>query len=119
MAKKPNEAISEATPDIEDISSTSEEYRAKNNPVDAYVNGIYKNTGNIIKAIAFIICFSLIILTFVAAFFLYTKSTLSIVISVAVLLVGTIFSVIIFYPIYGLGCVICQNNEILKKLNKQ
>ncbi|MEE0807939.1 MAG: hypothetical protein U0L84_01110 [Acutalibacteraceae bacterium] len=113
MPKKQNEV----TPAIEDISSTSEEFRANKNPVDAYVNGIYKNTGNIIKAIAFIICFCIIVLSFVAAFFLYTKSTLSIAISIGVLLIGTIFSLIVFYPLYGLGCVICQNNEILKKLN--
>lgn len=109
----------EVTPVIEDISSTSEEFRANKNPVDAYVNGIYKNTGNIIKAIAFIICFGFIILSFVAAFFLFTKSTLSIAISIGVLLAGTLFSLIIFYPIYGIGCVICQNNEILKKLNNK
>ena len=114
MSKEQNET----TPSIMDVSSTSEEFLAKKNPVDAYVNSVYKNTGNIIKAIAFIICFIMIIITFVAAFFLYTKSTLSIAISIAVLLLGTILSVIVFYPIYGLGCVICQNNEILKKLNK-
>ncbi len=119
MAKKQNEAdASKVTAPIEDISSTSEEFRASKNPVDAYVNGVYKNTGNIIKAIAFIICFLVIIVSFVAAFFLYTKSTLSIAISIAVLLLGTVFSLIVFYPLYGLGCVICQNNEILKKLNK-
>lgn len=119
MAKKQNEVTeAKATPAIEDISSTSEEFRTKKNPVDAYVNDVYKNTGNIIKAIAFIICFAMIIVSFVVAFFLFTKSTLSIAISIAVLLIGTLFSVIVFYPIYGLGCVICQNNEILKKLNK-
>lgn len=114
MSKKQNKA----TPSNKDISSTSQEFHKNKNPVNAYINGVYKNTGNIIKAIAFIICFVMIIITFIAAFFLYTKSTLSIAISIAVLLLGTIFSVIVFFPIYGLGCVICQNNEILKELNK-
>ncbi len=114
-----SEKQKENVPIIEEISSTSKEFRENKNPVDAYVNGIYKSTGNIIKAIAFIICFSIIIISFVAAFFLFTKSTLSIAISIGVLLIGTLFSLIVFYPIYGLGCVICQNNEILKKLNNR
>lgn len=114
MSKNQNEiTISDS-----DISSTSEEFRNNKNPINAYVNGVYNNTGNIIKAIAFVICFIMLIITFVVAFFLLAKSTLSIIISISVLLLGTVFSVMIFYPIYGIGCIICQNNEIIKKLNK-
>ena len=44
-------------PEMEDISSTSVEFRAKKNPVMAYSSGLYKNLGNVIKAIAFVITF--------------------------------------------------------------
>ena len=40
---------------IEDISSTSAEFRAKKNPVMAYSNGLYKNLGNVIKVISFVL----------------------------------------------------------------
>ena len=40
---------------MEDISSTSAEYRAKKDPIDAYGKSMFKNLGNIIKAIAFIL----------------------------------------------------------------
>ena len=33
-------------PEMEDISSTSVEFRAKKNPVMAYSSGLYKNLGN-------------------------------------------------------------------------
>lgn len=105
-------------PEMEDISSVSAEYRAKNNPVLAYSNGLYKNLGNIIKAIAFLLSFVIIILGFVIAFFLFTKTTLSIAITLAIVIVFTIISAIIFFPLFGLGHILCQNNEILKALNK-
>lgn len=103
---------------MEDISSTSAEYRAKKNPVMAYTSGLYKNLGNVIKAISFIMAFAIIIVGFVVAFFLFSKTAFSIAISLVAIIFFTLIAACIFFPIFGLGHILCQNNEILKTLNK-
>ena len=104
--------------EMEDISSTSVEYRAKKNPVLAYTSGLYKNLGNVIKAIAFIIAFAIIIVGFVVAFFLFSKTSFSIALSLAAIIFYTVKAACVFFPLFGLGHILCQNNEILKMLNK-
>ncbi len=104
--------------EMEDISSTSVEYRAKKNPVLAYTSGLYKNLGNVIKAIAFIIAFAVIIVGFVIAFFLFSKTSFSIALSLAAIIIFTVIAACVFFPLFGLGHILCQNNEILKMLNK-
>ena len=101
---------------MEDISSTSAEYRAKKDPIDAYGKSMFKNLGNIIKAIAFILGFGVISLSLLLAFFLFSKSLLSLFISLAVILIGTLFAAVLFFPIYGIGHIIHQNEQILKRL---
>ncbi len=105
------------TPEMEDISSVSNEYRAKKNPVLAYTSGLYKNLGNIIKVIAFVLAFLMIIIGFVVAFFLFTKTSFSLIIGLASVIICTVLAAIIFFPLFGLGHILCQNNEILKMLN--
>ncbi|MBQ6717627.1 MAG: hypothetical protein IJN22_01895 [Clostridia bacterium] len=105
-------------PEMEDISSTSVEFRAKKNPVMAYSSGLYKNLGNVIKAIAFVIAFAVIIIGFVVAFFLFSKTSFSIVLSLAAIIIFTLIAACVFFPLFGLGHILCQNNEILKMLNK-
>ena len=105
-------------PEMEDISSTSVEFRAKKNPVMAYSSGLYKNLGNVIKAIAFVIAFAVIVVGFVVAFFLFSKTAFSIAISLAAIIVFTLIAACVFFPLFGLGHILCQNNEILKMLNK-
>ena len=104
--------------EMEDISSTSVEYRAKKNPVIAYTSGLYKNLGNVIKVIAFALAFLIIIIGFVVSFLLFSKTSFSIVLSVAAILVFTLVAACVFFPLFGLGHILCQNNEILKILNK-
>ena len=104
--------------EMEDISSTSVEYRAKKNPVIAYTSGLYKNLGNVIKVIAFALAFLIIIIGFVGSFLLFSKTSFSIVLSVAAILVFTLVAACVFFPLFGLGHILCQNNEILKMLNK-
>ncbi len=103
---------------IEDISSTSPEFRAKKNTVMAYGNGLYKNLGNVIKVIAFVLGFGVIILSLVLAFFLFNKTSFGIALALAVIIFGTIAAACIFFPLFGLGHLLCQNEEILKMLNK-
>ncbi len=105
-------------PEMEDISSTSVEFRAKKNPVMAYTSGLYKNLGNVIKAIAFVLAFLIIIIGFVVAFFLFSKTAFSIAISLAAIVAFTLIAACIFFPLFGLGHILCQNNEIMKMLNK-
>ena len=105
-------------PEMEDISSTSVEFRAKKNPVMAYSSGLYKNLGNVIKAIAFVIAFAVIIVGFVVAFFLFSKTSFSIVLSLAAIIIFTLIAACVLFPLFGLGHILCQNNEILKMLNK-
>lgn len=101
-------------PEMEDISSTSKEFREQKNPVMNYANGIFKNLGNIIKAIAFVIAFGVIIVGFVIAALLS-----SFVLSLGVIIVFTIIAACLFFPIYGIGHIVCQNNEILKQLENK
>lgn len=103
---------------IEDISSTSAEFRAKKNPVMAYSNGLYKNLGNVIKVISFVLGFSIIVISLIAAFFLFTKTFFGFALSLAIVIIGTVIAACVFFPIFGLGHILCQNNEILKMLNR-
>lgn len=105
-------------PEMEDISSASEEFKAKKDPIGTYGNALYKNLGNIIKAISFVLAFGVIIIGFLAAFLLFTKTAISIVITLAVIVIFTFMAACVFFPIYGIGHIVCQNNEILKKLDK-
>ena len=105
-------------PEMEDISSTSAEYRARKNPVNAYTGGLYKNLGNVVKVISFVLGFGVIILSLVVAFFLFNKTSFGIVLSLAAIIFGTIMAACVFFPLFGLGHILCQNNEILKMLDK-
>ncbi len=103
---------------IEDISSTSKEFRARRNPVMAYTEGLYKNLGNIIKIIAFVVAFAIIILSLVAAFILFSKTAFSMALGLAMIIFGTVIAACVFFPLFGIGHILLQNNEILKTLNK-
>lgn len=102
-------------PDMEDISSTSKKIE---NPAMIYADGIYKNLGNVVKAISFILCIGIIILSFIVAFFVFSKTAFSIALSLCIIILGTVLAAIVFFPIYAVGHIVCQNNEILKRLNK-
>ncbi|MBR7071899.1 MAG: hypothetical protein IKI29_07070 [Clostridia bacterium] len=96
-----------------DISSMSRKPTQKS-PVRRPSNGF----GNIIKTIAFLVGFFFVAVTFVAAFFLYSKSPLFMAIALAVIIAGTVFATIVTLLIYALGHLIVQNNEIIDKLNR-
>lgn len=86
--------------------------------VEKYGNGLFKHMGGIIKFIAFLICFSIIIGSFVAAYFFYSSSSFSKILSYAILGGGTAIALIFLFMIYGMGHIICQNNAILTRLNQ-
>ena len=105
--------------DIQDISSTSREFRERNaGPVSNYKKGIFKNIGMIVKAISFIVAFAIIIVSFVIAFFLFSKEVTYMAISLAVIIFGTVFALITMFLIYGMGHILCQNEELIKRLKR-
>ncbi len=110
--------MEENTP-MEEISSTSKKARENKNPVMAYADGIYKNLGNVIKVVAFIQAFIFIILGFVIAFVLFSKTSFSIALGLGVIIVFTIIAAFVFFPTFAIGQVLCQNNEILRQLNQE
>lgn len=111
-----------STDDFVDITSSSNgEYDSKTHIgeyAEKYGNGIFKNLGTIIKFIAFLICFSVIIISFVAAYFIFNFNALFATVAAGIILFGTILGVILLFLIYGIGHIICQNNEILSRLKK-
>lgn len=105
-------------PEMEDISSASEEFKAKKDPIGTYVAYLFNNLGTVIKAVAFILSFGIIMMGFVVAFLLFSKSFASVVVMFAAIIIFTLLAACVFFPIYGIGHIVCQNEEILKKLDK-
>ena len=103
---------------MEDISSTSKEFQKNKNPLIAYSNNLYKNLGNVIKVLSFALAFFIIIICFIAAFLLFTKTAFGFALFLAIILIGAVMAVFVFFPLFGLGHILCQNNEILKRLDK-
>ncbi len=107
------EDINSSSKSSYDVSSHVGEY------VEKYGNGIFKNLGMIIKCLAFIICFTVIVISFIGAYFIFSFDPLFIAIAAGIVVVGTIIGLIFLFLIYGMGHIICQNNEILTRLNKR
>lgn len=107
---------------VEDISSSSgstvKRKPQKSGPIANYGNGIFKNLGSIIKMISFFIAFAILAVSFVAAFFLFSKDSFFMAISLGILIFGIVVAAITMFIIYGIGHVICQNNEILRQLRE-
>ncbi len=109
--------------DFIDISSSSGTEENKKIHIEQYAekygNGIFKSLGTIIKCIAFLICFTIIIGSFIAAYFVFTFDKTFLAIAAGIVVVGLIVGLINLFIIYGIGHVICQNNEILSRLNNR
>lgn len=108
----------------EDISSSSKvsskvKSKAKKaaKPVIKYADGIFKHLGNVIKAIGFLIGFGIFGICLFVAYYLYSKDPTFEVVSIAIAAAGIVIGTICMFLIFGLGHVICQNNEILRRLN--
>lgn len=90
----------------------------KPDPLTEYGNGVFKKLGGIIKAISFIVSFFMFAVILVLALLLYTVDSFFLPISIALLIFGAALALITMFLIYGLGQVICQNNEILRRLER-
>jgi len=107
---------------IIDISSSSKKGYDKNTHVNDYVekygNGIFKNLGSIIKFFAVMIFFLIMIMSFGGAFFIYMIDKNFIAISLGIIVAGLFLGLMVMFIIYGVGQIICQNNEILTKVKR-
>lgn len=103
---------------FEDISSSVKPVKKakKESPVSTYANIGAKNIDKVIKAIAFIVAISLLLLFVAVAVVLFLLDDIFMIVSVGMVILGVIVSLIILFLIYGLGHIITQNNEILKRL---
>lgn len=86
--------------------------------IEKYGNGLFKHMGGIIKFIAFLVCFAIVIASFIAAYFFHSNSTFGNILSISILGGGTAVALIILFMIYGVGHIICQNNAIITRLNQ-
>jgi len=114
--------------DMIDISSISEELKEEKktkNKIDAIKNikiptikaTGFKNLGNIIKVISFIVAIAIFLVHILAAYILFAFKSLYLTISIAIVVFGLIVSLIALFLIYASGHIINQNNEIISKLN--
>lgn len=92
--------------------------KIEGDPLEEYGNGIFKKLGGIIKAISFIVSSFLFVIVLVLALLLYAIDHFFLPFSIALVILGAVTALIVMFLIYGLGQVICQNNEILTRLSK-
>lgn len=84
---------------------------------DDYGNTTFKNIDKVIKIIAFVVAAAFFLLFLVGAVILYLLNKSFIFLCALVLLFGAAVSMIFLYLIYGIGHIISQNNEILKRID--
>jgi predicted RND superfamily exporter protein len=107
---------SSSTPKNIKTKKSKAEKSKKENVVSAYGNALFKNLGTIIKVISFIIAISLILVVLAVAFLLLKVfDSFFTPIAIGIVILGTIIAAFTFFIIYGIGHVICQNDEILRR----
>lgn len=98
---------------FEDISSSS----PKNETLtDKYVNKSVTNIDKTIKAISFIVAIGIFLVFAAVSAVLILLDKIFIIVAVGVAIIGIVLSIISLFIIYGIGHIITQNNEILKRL---
>ena len=101
---------------FEDISSSSKTPNKNIEVVKKFPNNFVKHLDKIIKAIAFIVAFVIVILTLGVAAILILLDDIFTIVASGVVILGVIVALITLVLIYGLGHIITQNNKILKRL---
>lgn len=85
---------------------------------DGYGNSAFKNIDKVIKMIAFVVATTVALLFLATAFVVFKLDKSFKFICALILVVGVVVSLIFLFLIYGIGHIISQNKEILKKLDK-
>jgi len=110
MAKKTeNEFV------FEDISSSSKP-KGIITSSNEYANGASRHLDKIIKAISFIVALLVAAIFFVIAAVIVQLDESFKIIALAIVIVGIILALICLFLIYGLGHIITQNKQILRRL---
>jgi hypothetical protein len=118
--KSTNNAENEVV--FEDISSSSPADKRKKQlkkavkAVDNYGDGAARNIDKVIKAISFIVAIGVFLVFAAIAAVLYLLDPMFTIVAIGVLVLGVVFALIFLFLIYGLGHIITQNKEILKRL---
>ena len=106
---------------FEDISSstTVDKYKKKVEKavkvVDDYGEGAFKHIDKVIKVIAFIVAIGIFLFFGAGAAVLYMLDKVFMLVSIGVLIAGLVFALIALFIIYGIGHIITQNKQILKR----
>ncbi len=105
---------------FEDISSTTFEEPKRKSVLD-YVkiveDGFLNNLGKIIKIVSFVVA-AIILLAFLGiGVVLSLLDSFFIFIAVMLFIVGIVLAAISMFLIFGMGQIITQNDEILKRFN--
>ena len=100
---------------MENISSKSKDFKIKD-PVDLYGKLLYRNLGKTVKFIAYVVAIITLLVGIIAAIFIAKSYSGFLIIGLALCLFCAVIAFIEFFIIYGIGHVIDQNNEILKRL---
>ena len=99
---------------MQNISSKSKNFEFKD-PVDLYGKFLFKNLGRTIKFIAYVVAIFTAIVGICGAALIATKQIKFIAIALVFLLFFAALALIEFFIIYGIGHIIDQNNEILRR----
>lgn len=84
---------------------------------DDYGEFSFKNIAGMIKIIAFVVSISVALLFLIAAAIVFILDKTLFFLSALILLFGFAIALISLYLIYGLGLLISQNKEILRRLD--
>lgn len=111
MAKKTeNEFV------FEDISSSSKPKIGIRASSNEYASGAMRHLDKVIKAISFIVALLVAAVFFIIAAIVVTLDASFKFIALAIVIVGIILALICLFLIYGLGHIITQNKQILRRL---
>ena len=100
---------------FEDISSSSPR-RKRESAAEVYAEGAFKNIDKVIKAISFLISIGTFLIFAGIAVVLALFDPIFTILSIGLAIFGILFSLILLFLIFGLGHIITQNKEILKRL---
>lgn len=106
---------------FEDISSSTpvDKYKKKVEKavkaVDNYGESAIKNIDKVIKVISFIVAIGVFLLFAAVAVVLYFMDKMFLIVSIGVLILGLVLALVFLFLIYGLGHIITQNNQLLKR----
>ncbi|MBR4123256.1 MAG: hypothetical protein IKT93_02415 [Clostridia bacterium] len=96
---------------FEDISSSTEK-----TIIDKYTNKAISNIDKVIKFLAFVVAIGIFLVFSAVAIILVLLDSLFTIVAVGVLILGIVIAIIALFLIYGMGQIMTQNNEILRRL---